>query len=166
MKKLLFAALSVFSLSGFAQKPITVDVVPHSMSKDAQHSFIVEIPQTTLKDVEKDWVRYVGEGSKGRAVVVDGVHHQSGAFNGNISAYAFNIHSKLLEASEGVRLTVWISQDNSTFTPKDSSSGYDLAVQKYVRDFAIREYRQAVQRELKAEQDKQAGIGKGINRVD
>ena len=156
MRNILYTAVCAISLSAFAQKPVTVDVVSQVMSKDTQITFSVDIPQAELDDVESCWMKYVGEGSKGKAVLIDGIHQQSSAYNGNISPYSFNVHSKLTATSEGVRLNAWFTQNNSAFISNDSSSDSYKAVQKYVRDFAVREYRKAVQYELKAELDKLA----------
>lgn len=154
MKTLLLISLSVISFAGFAQKSISVDAVPQATSKDAQFSFVVEIPQTTQKDVEKDWLRYVADGSKGKSDAVDNIYHQSDAFHSNISAYPFDVYSKLRETSDGVRLTAWFTQNNAAFISQDSNNGQHLAAQKFLRDFAVQEYREAVQNELNVEQDK------------
>jgi len=154
MKNMLFTLLCVISLPAFAQKLITVVAVPQPMSKDTQVFFSVEIPQVTLIDVEKDWLKYTGSGSKGKVAVVNGEYLQPDAINKNISAQPFNVHSKLMERFEGVRLTSWFTQNNAAFISQDSNSDRHLAAQKYMRDFAIQEYRQAVQNELSIEQDK------------
>ena len=153
MKRILFAVLSVFTFSVFAQKQITVDLAPQTRGKK-DLAFVVEIPQAALKNVESDWLKYVGYGSKGKATEVDGEHLQKGAVNKNISSKPFNIYSKLLETTEGVRLMVWLDKRNTAFISKHPRSGLDYAVQKYVRDFAVMKYRQAVLTELIAEQDK------------
>ncbi len=154
MKNILSSALFVLPFAVFAQQFVTVDAIPQTLINDTNVSFLVVIPQASYQDVEKNWLKYVAEGSKGRADEADGIYHQSGAFNGNLSAYPFNVHSKLMESSEGVRLTAWFTQNNAAFISHDSTSDSHLAVKKYLRDFAVQEYREAVKCELKGEQDK------------
>ena len=155
MKKIITAAFVVFSISTFAQKSIAVNTAPRAMSKDTQFSYLVEIPEAKIKEVEKDWLKYISAGSKGKATVVNGENLQTDAIYKNISPNPFNVYSKLVETIEGVNLTVWITDNNSAFISKTPNSIEDLAVQKYVRDFAVKEYQTIVQEELKMEQDKQ-----------
>jgi hypothetical protein len=52
----------------------------------------------------------------------------------------------LVDTKEGVRLNVWLNESSRTTVP---NSGQHLAVQKYVYDFALSQYRDAVKEELK-----------------
>ena len=162
MKSIFVTLLSVLSLSAFAQKQIIVQEGTVAMSKGTQTSFQVIIPQTTFKDVEKDWQKYVSTGSKGKATAVNGENFQPAAVNANVSPAPFNVYSKLLETTEGVRLTVWLTENDTVFISKEVSSDKDLAAQKYVRDFAVLEYQNAVKKELEAEQEKQKGFEKEL----
>ncbi len=155
LKQLVFASLSMLSLTAFAQKQITVIETVQPMSKDAgQVSFATVIPQTNLKEAEKNWLKYLGNGSKGKATVVNGNSLQVGVVNKNVSANPFDVNSKLRETTEGVQLTVWFPENSKVFTSKEQSTGANQAMEKYVRDFGVQEYTRVVQRELKAEQDK------------
>ena len=58
MKQVLFVCLSIFSLAGFSQKQITVEEIPRAVSKGTQPSYFVAIPQATIKEVEKNWLKY------------------------------------------------------------------------------------------------------------
>jgi hypothetical protein len=153
----------VFSISAAAQKEIIVDEAPRVMSRDTQFSYLVDIPQTTLKITEKNWLNYVSANSKGAATFVNGEHLQTEVINKNISFQPVNIYSKLVETSEGVRLTVWITEKDFSFIANNPNSIEDLAIQKYVRDFAVTEYKEAVQEELKTEQNKQKELEKNVN---
>jgi hypothetical protein len=154
MKKILVAAYLTFSITAFAQKNITVDEAPRPMSKDSQFSYLVEIPQAKVKQVEKDWLKYISIKSKGKATVVNGENLQTEAVYKNISPNPFNVYSKLVETTDGVNLTVWLTDNNAAFISKTPNSIEDLAVQKYVRDFAVQEYKLAVEEELKMERNK------------
>lgn len=149
-----------FSSTTYAQKEIVVDEAPRAMSRDTQFSYLVDIPQATLKVTEKNWLNYVSADSKGSATFVNGEHLQTEVNNKNISFQPVNIYSKLVETTEGVRLTVWITEKNFSFLVNNPNSVEDLAIQKFVRDFAVKEYREAVQEELKTEQNKQKEMEK------
>lgn len=160
MKTLLFTILSAFSMVAFAQKTITVDVIPQPAGNNAQTVFSTDIPQANLKDVKKDWMKYISKDSKGNPKEENGEYIQYRAAYKNISPRPFDVYSKLTETSEGVRLTAWFTQNGRVFLSKESYSSDNMAVQKYLRDFAVEQYRNAVQSELKMEQDKLSTLEK------
>lgn len=162
MRKIIAPVFVCFCLFGFAQKPIVIDHAVRLMSKDTQPSYQFEISQTTLKDVEKDWLKYLNTGSKGKASSVNGENLQPAAVNSNISTKPFNVYSKVLETSEGIRITAWFTENDTVFFSKTLNAEQDLAIQKYLRDFAVAEYKAAVSAELKAEQDKLKALEKTL----
>lgn len=155
MKKIALSMLTLFSVTAIAQKEIKVQQDTVAMSKGTQPSFQVVIPEIKLTEVEKDWTKYTGSGSKGKATSVNGENVQPGAVNKNISPNPFNVYSKLLETTEGVKLTVWLTENDTIFMAKEVNSDQNLAAEKYVRDFAVQEYQSVVKKELKSEQEKQ-----------
>lgn len=152
IKTLLFTALVSLSLTAFSQNPIVVNVSPAPISMDTLSSFAVIIPQTDLKEVKSAWLKYLSYGSKGKATELNGELLKTGAVNKNISDVPFNVYSKLMETSGGVRLLVWLDERSISKQPEQAQH---LAVQKYVYDFAVQQYRTAVQKELKTELAKQ-----------
>ena len=126
-----------------------------TMRLDSQGFVSVTIPQTVQRQVQKDWIEYAGRGSKGKSTVVNGDNIQYGAVNKNISPSQFDISCRLLGTNDGVRVTVWLTENNSLLVSREQNSDRTIALQKYVHDFAVVEYRQAVLNELKAEQAKQ-----------
>lgn len=115
MKKTLFVALCVVSVSVFAQKQITVLEDTFAMSKGTQTGFQVVVPQITLIEAEKQWLKYVATGTKVKATAVNGENIQPGAVNPNVSPKPFTIYSKLLETTEGVRITAWLTENDTIF---------------------------------------------------
>lgn len=162
MRNIVALAIVCFCLTAAAQKPIIIDHAVRLMSKDTQPSYQFEIPQTTLKDVEKDWLKYLSTGSKGKATVVNGENLQPAAVNTNVSAKPFNVYSKVLETSEGIRITAWFTENDTVFLCKALNSDQDLAIQKYLHDFAVTEYKTAVSTELKNEQEKLKALEKTL----
>jgi len=148
---LLTLSLFAWSFSLTAQNPIVVNVSPAPVSMDTQHSFVVIIPQTELKEVKKEWLQYLSKGSKGSASETNGENLQTGVVNGNVSAAPFNVFSRLIETNEGVRLNAWLDERSITRTP---NSGIHLAMQKYVYDFAVQQYKDALQKDLKEAESK------------
>ncbi|MFM2307092.1 MAG: hypothetical protein RLZZ367_1761 [Bacteroidota bacterium] len=163
MKNIMLAALSALSVSVFAQTNITITEAPAPMSKGTQPSFYVEIPGATSKQVEKSWTSYAGKGSKGKSSNTNGEYLQTGAVNANVSPKPFNVYVKLLETTGNVRLTVWLTPNDTLFFSKANDSLQYMAIEKYIRDFAVGEYANTVKGELKAEEDKQKALDKELN---
>jgi hypothetical protein len=155
MKQILFAALSAFAIGAFAQGTFTVTESLQTMSKGEQPSFTVAIPQANLKEVEEQWKKYTASKSNGNLTLTNGEYLQAGAMNSNISAGRLFIFSRLLATPDEVRVTAWVSENGSLFISKSLNNNQDLAVQKYMRDFAVEQQRSMVGKELKAAQKKQ-----------
>jgi hypothetical protein len=195
MRHILFAALFIFSTVAFSQtapadtsqsggktppaaSPADAAPAPVSPSDAApiaapvaitvdtsQGPLSVLIPQAELKGVQKDWVSYAGKGSKGKAAISEGQYTQYQAVNKNISPDPFNITATFLGLAEGVRVSVWLSDNTNFQNSKQAASDRNLALQKYVHDFAILEYRKAVQYELNVNTEKQKTLEKEMTKL-
>lgn len=159
-----FFILLLMIISSFldAQSPIQVSVFPAPVSMDTQRSFVVVIPQTVSKAVEPDWINYLSKKSKGKSSNSNGEIIQLGVVHPNISASPFNVFSKLMDTNDGVRLLVWLDDRSLSTT---SNSAQHLAIQKYVHDFAVMEYRQVVRKELKEAQHAMAKMESDLARL-
>ncbi|MBS1614472.1 MAG: hypothetical protein JST49_16745 [Bacteroidetes bacterium] len=124
-----------------------------AFSKGTFASYQFTIPQAYLKDVSKDWQKYIKSGSKNKPVEANGETSMLGAVNKNVSGSTFDIYSTLVETTDGVRLTAWLVGPDSVYISKAVTTDRDLAAQKYLHDFAVQEYKDAVSRELKQQQD-------------
>ena len=155
MKNLLIALLILITTSTYAQVPLVVDMVPQTNENNSQISYVVLVPQATLKEVENNWNSYLSQNSRGWASNDNGVHTQKNMLVKNISADRFEMYSRMNETANGVHMTVWLTQNGRALVSDNPDSGLNLAAKKYVYDFAIGQYREAVQAELKMEQQKQ-----------
>ncbi|MBP9152365.1 MAG: hypothetical protein KBF73_08795 [Flavobacteriales bacterium] len=165
MKKIFFALLTVISFTAFAQQPILVTMDSIGSNDNLRNVFTVDIPQVSLKDVERDWLKTVGKRAQDKATVVNGENIQKGAVNKNISPEPFTLYSKLVETTAGVRLTVWLAQNNIVSASGMANANQDLAVQKFMRDFALSAYRGAVETELKTEESKLRDLEKDMSKA-
>jgi vacuolar-type H+-ATPase subunit I/STV1 len=154
-KKIITATfISVTAAAGFSQQIINVEQGPKDMSKGSRNAFTVVIPESKLKKVEKEWADYIKKGAKGKVEELNGETILRTAFNKNISTTPFTIYSKFLETPAGVRLTAFILQNDSVEFSSDPASDKNIASNKYVRDFAVLAYRDVVQEQVDAENDK------------
>lgn len=166
MKKIIFAVLTILCVTAQAQNAIIIETLPQSNTITSQSSFYVEIPQATTKDVKKDWLNYVGKKSKGRSSENNDIYQQLGVVNKNISPNPFDIQSRFIETPTGVRIVIVLFQNNKSFISEDVTSSSNLAVKKYLYDFAIPQYRTVVKAELEAEKDKQVALEKELTNLN
>jgi len=148
--------LVCFVSSVFAQdNPFVVDVAPRVTNGDTQISFVAFIPNAEINVIEKRWMKYVGMNSRGAATFANGIHLQTNAVNANVSDKPFDVSSKIVEINNGVKLSVWMDQDGTPFRGDGTRNNGDLAVQNYVRDFAVKEYKEVLNNQLIAARKKQ-----------
>jgi hypothetical protein len=156
MKNLFIASFILLNSFAFAQQPIVIDLVHQTTDNVPPHlAYVVLIPQAPLNDTEKNWSRNLSKDSRGGSDDNNGVHTQKKMLFENVSSERFEMYSRMKGTVEGVQLSVWLTQNGRALISNAPETGLDLAVRKYVYDFAIEQYRYAVQVELKKEQEKQ-----------
>jgi hypothetical protein len=148
-----------------AQTEVVFDEAPRPFTLGTQNSFQFDLKSLKAKDVEKDWMNYLKIGSKSKAQSLNGEIIILGAVNTNISLYPFNVYSKILETTEGVRMTAWFALNDSTYIANDSTSDKNLAAQKYLRDFAITQIKKVAQVEVDAEKAKLKVLETDLNGI-
>jgi hypothetical protein len=144
----------ICSLFAFSQKEIKVEEAPRAMSKGTYNAFTVLIPQTTLKEAAKKWEKYFTDGSKEKPVEVNGEVSITANLVPNISPNPLIIYSKMLETVDGLQLAVWFTENDSAFISSQLNVEQGLAAQKFVRDFAVAQYKLAIKKDVEVEEDK------------
>lgn len=163
MKKSLGSAFLLFiSIASFCQTPILIEDTLRPMSKGLFNGYSTLVTNATLKAIEKDWPKYLAEGGKAKSVTTNGEIIIVGASIKNISPKPVTIYSKLLGTTQGVKLSAWFTENDTVFISKDSASEKHLAIEKYLRDFVIRELKQAAADELNTEKEKQIALEKEL----
>lgn len=153
-KNLALLMIMILPMLLLAQTEVIFDEAPRPFTLGTQNSFQFDLKSLKSSGVEKDWMNYLKIGSKNKAQSLNGEVVMLGAVNTNISLYPFNVYSKLLETTEGVRMTVWFALNDTTYIAKDSISDQNLAAQKYLRDFAVTQIKKVAQLEVDAEKAK------------
>ena len=161
--KIITLCCVALSATTFAQEKITVDESPQPMSKGTNPAYITEIPGAKLKDVQRDWKRYITSGSKGKVLEANDEISIIGAVNKNISLEPLNVYSHLIETTRGVKVTAWLNFKDSVYISRDLNGDKDLAAQKYIRDFGVQEYKGVVKTELQKQADMQKLLQDQLN---
>lgn len=146
----------------FAQTNVTVSDTVQAFSKGTYNSYRVDIPGAKLADVAKSWTEYL-KSLKGKLSETNGEYWATGATYKNISPGTVNIYSKLFENNTGVRLTAWLTTDDSIYISKNGNPDQNIAAIKFVREFAISQYQKDVKSDLKEKQSDQKDSEKKLN---
>jgi len=159
MKSTLPFLVFIFSSSIlFAQQEIKVEETTKPMSKGSQSGFVTEVPQAKLKDVTSGWKKYVKHDTKNSITEDNGDLIMKETMISNISPKPLYVYARFLETDMAVRLTAFFSEDDSTFISAQSSEDKSIAIKKFLRDFVVQQYKNAVYHELDAEKKKLAKL--------
>ncbi|MFN8300569.1 MAG: hypothetical protein U0T75_15820 [Chitinophagales bacterium] len=154
MKKMLFVSLLAASFAGKAQSALTVQDTVRPFLKGNLPAYQVDIPETKGKEIDKTWSNYLKKLSKeksrseGDELIVGGVLVK------NISPNPLTVYSKTLETQNGVRLTAAFELDSLHFISPRTNADQDLAAKKFLRDYAVLQYRAVAEKQLADEQDR------------
>ena len=141
MKNNLFIALIfILPFISNAQSSVKVKEVTLAMSKGTNNGFEVEIPQSNVKEVERDWKRRLTAGSKAKLTENNGEIAMHGWEDKEISQQTFNLYSIISSTETGVKLTVWFTYNDTTFFNTRSGKAEATAASRFVHDFGAAEY--------------------------
>jgi hypothetical protein len=152
-KKIVCLLLVALPFIGFAQKELKITEQEKDMSMGARNAYVVDIPQAKAKDVISDFKKYIKKDAKGKLNDDKGEISMLGAVNKNVSSMPFNVFGRFVESSEGVTVSIWVA-DGETFVSSKLTPDKSVAASKYLKDFAVEQYKQAVKEEFEKEKDK------------
>lgn len=155
---LLLCISVLFSSLAIAQKPVVVEEVIKEMSKGMQTGFEVLIPEVIIRDVKSDLAKYLRKDSNGKVEEANGELFIKGAVNKNISPDLFTVYTRLLETDNGVRMTVFFTENDTLFFTSSLNPDQGIAIKKYLRDFAVKQYRELAKKDLEAQERKQKDL--------
>jgi len=149
--------LMATSISSFSQENIEVTCEQALMSQGMQNGYVVNIPLGILKDVQNNWIKKLQENIKTKVASIDDELVLSNVVINAISSDTISIYSLFIEKETSVTLISFIMIDSVFFSPKEdktqlSAEKTDSAIKKYIRDFAVGQYRTFAQGDVEAEE--------------
>lgn len=150
-----FIAISLLPVLVFSQTKIEVNEGIYEMSKGMKNGYEVMVPEAMLREVKSDFSHYIRKDSKSRAEEKDGEIILIGAKNRDISPDLFNIYAKLQDTEAGIKITAFFTPDDSAFISTAENASQSGAIKKYLREFALVQYKDIVKKELGDEKKKQ-----------
>lgn len=160
----LFSILLILSCSvAFAQKPLVVKDIKKAMSQGTQPGLEIMIHQAEQKEVIKAWEKAIKGKSKAKPETKDDEISIMGTNLPLITNDSLNIYSITTTSKDGTKLEVWFELKDGYINPKNEQ--YYLPAKKFLHDFAVGQYKEAVAAELKTEQDKLDDLIKELDKL-
>ncbi|MEZ4977984.1 MAG: hypothetical protein R2772_01685 [Chitinophagales bacterium] len=145
----LFTILATSSL--FAQEEISVSLKLKSFALGEVPAFVVFIPQADYQKVIKSWEKYLKDTSKEKPLEKQGEIWMPNASCEKIAAVPLQLYSYIKEYDGEIMLVVAMDLEGN-YISKDMDEEVYLPAKKFVRDFAVEAYKEAVKDELKEEE--------------
>lgn len=150
-----------------AQQTIDVTNKSVTMSKGEQPAYIVEIPQGDYDDVVDNWTKHIRQNTKEKVVEVGNEIIISGTQIDEISPEPINIYSAIINSDSTLKLVAVFEIDSVFFNYEENSTvdneRIHSHIQHFMKDFAVDEYKKAVEEELDAEVKKLKDLNKDLD---
>lgn len=144
----MFLWLLLAPFMGYSQSVIQVFDTVKVFSRGNLPAYQVDIPETKGKDIDKSWNSYLKDLSNSKIKNDKGELTLGGVMYKNISPKPMIVYSKTLETQNGVRLTVAFTADSGSTYISRRNAEQDLAVKKFLHDFAAEQYRVVAKKQL------------------
>ena len=131
------------------------------MSRGLQPAFQVNIPEASVKEVEKAWERYIRKGTRARVKTNGEEMHLPAANIDGVQGSNVQIHTKLYAEKSGVLLVTFFEIDSVFFNPEQDASRAG-SLRTYMRNFAVETYKSQVGEEIKEEEKRLRTMERGL----
>lgn len=159
IKRLLSTPFFMIPAILFAQQEIKVREISKDFSGGNNTAYELTIPEAGIKDINSDWQKWVKKDAKGKIEDNKTEVKSNLVTLKSVSAVPLTIYSRTLDAKDGIQLSVWLMEGDS-FVSTGYSADKSTAVQKYLHDFGVQEYKAVAKKQLEAQQDKQKQLEK------
>lgn len=148
-----------------AQISLPVEDTRRVMSKGDQPGFLVRIPEASISVAEKSWMREIRKGSKAKPSKSREEISIEGAIVGSIRSDAMNIYTRFYQDGKDLLMYSFFEVD-SVFL--DGSKNLDISgnIRNFIREFAIKTYRDAYAKNVAAEEKVLNGMEKSYQSME
>jgi low affinity Fe/Cu permease len=166
MRYLLLFVLTLTLAIAEAQDTLQVTEVQKTFSKGQHTGFSVYIPQAKQKDVTSDWKKYQREKNKSDYNEVKGEYILSKTIIPEISSDSIIVYSIVSAGTTQINLTAFVTGNDSVFYNSSINPNISGKINTYIRNFAVHQYRKAVNDELTLEQKTLKSIEEDIESLE
>jgi flagellar biosynthesis GTPase FlhF len=170
MKNLIFVFLILGLFKSYAQVPLEVKIEPRPSSQGMQAAFEVIVPQATPDDAMKLWEKTITSGGlfskspkmeniKDEWIIKDIVIDE-------ISPDTLNVYSQVSSFPGNIYVRIFLHNEDGFLGSPGTSEQAAGAAGSFIRNYAVELYRQAVEKELKEEENKLNSLEGDYNKMD
>lgn len=156
----------LFSQMASAQENLFVTELNYTFSVGNKPTFLIAIPQATMKATTSDWKSYLKSNSKRSASEKSGEITLPNGPILNVCTDSVTIYSVVTSDGINTKLYVSMMQKDSSFVSSQSNQEKANALSYFVRQFGVLEYRNAVNLEITAEQKKQKVLEEKVEDIE
>src|SRR4051812_3793260 len=138
-KMIAIAAIAMPTLL-FAQPTVTVTESEKEMSLGTKGGYVLLIPEAKSPQINSDWQKAMKKDAKGKVEDNKTEVKTNLITIKNISQVPLTVYSRTVETKEGVQLSAWFVEGD-TFISTPVSTDKSLAIQRYLHDFGVQEYK-------------------------
>jgi hypothetical protein len=155
----LLTFLFILSLTeAFAQQPLEVKVEPRPSSHGVRPAFEVAVPQATADDAVKLWEKTLtGGGILKKSPKMENVKDEwiiRDIVIGDISPEPLNSFTQVSSFPGHIYVRIFLQKENEFLGSEGSSPQITDAASRFISNYAVELYKQAVEKELKEEEKK------------
>jgi DNA repair exonuclease SbcCD ATPase subunit len=169
MKKIVRIILITFSLSFplflIAQQKIEIKMDKVNLSKGNQPVYVVLIPEANLESVSKEWIKIIRQNTKSKVVESGSEINIQGTQIPEIYEKPINLYSAILGQDSAIKLVAAFEIDSVFFELTENnktiySENIHNSIKGFLRNFAVGQYKVAVQDQLDLEEKKLGSLNK------
>ncbi len=153
MKKLVLLFILISGIC-HAQENLIVQEMERSFSMGNKNAFVIDIPQTQLKKVQSNWRTYLKHQSRRPAALKDGEIVLPYGVIPALGSDSMTVFGIVSPDGTKIKLSAFFMLKDSSFLSTAVNSEKAAAVNNLIRQFGIKEYKNAVNEELLEEKNK------------
>jgi len=147
-----------------AVKAITVETITKEISRGKQTGMKVDIYQASKKDVAKDWSRLINKNTKSKVEERDNEIFIIGTHISEISNAPLNIYAVINDYLDHIEVNAFFETPDGFISPENSETEF-LSCRKFLRDFGVAAYKDAVKLEIKKEEKSLNGLNSDLKTI-
>jgi Mg2+ and Co2+ transporter CorA len=144
----------VLSLTGFAQKAITVTEGPITFRHGNTPGITVSIPEVSFKKIQDSWIKTLEKGTKSKVMNEDNEISIFGAILKGISPAPVNIYSFVRDNDSAILLAATVELKKDVYVSMENNAEEFAKVKAFLLEFAKGHYLEVAQGQLDTEEKK------------
>jgi hypothetical protein len=165
MKKLVLLFILISGICQ-AQENLVVHEMERSFSLGNRNAFVIDIPQAQLKKVQSNWRTYLKHQSKRPAALKDGEIILPYGIIPALGSDSMTVFGIVSPDGTKIKLSAFFMLKDSSFLSTAVNSERSAAVNNLIRQFGIKEYKNAVNEELLEEKNKLNVLEKKVTSLE